>query len=524
MIPVKLDAEMSSMNNKNLISFIVLLFGTIYGALVLGMYRDGHSYAIILGSIFLYCIFYNKEITLGKNIVYLFSIYTFLPIIYWFTPDFSWDGNAYHLLAIKDIDSGLGLAHSLTNRIDLIHYPKSAWYIGNSYYHLYNNINLSRFTVLILYIFSALTVYICINTYNNIFLGYSNFKRICIAFCISITPVYSCQFYTNYVDFILYSTIISASSIIFIYLKIKSASLLVVLIFLISMVATIKFNGLPIALLLSGIITYICWVNKKYRYIFLLILIMAFSLYDPYYLNFKYYGNLFYPIYGGNKIDVISPVSPWGLNHIDLPELIRAVQVIFLKHGSILPDYKHPWEIYSSEIQRLGRPDTIAGGQGLFGQVIFILFLVYFINLILKREIKLALLFLSILIGSFIYPGASFARYNFFYPLLPFIFVIFKKEYFITSSIILLTIANIAVTFSAAIAFQLLRQERYDFILKNPEKIIVGSKIYTPQYINTEGIFLDEKKTGIFVIGCFESRFKFILPKNMSTICDDRLL
>jgi hypothetical protein len=515
---------MSFINNKINTSLIALLFSTIYVALSFGMYRDGHYYAIILGIFFSVSVMFTKDLFSYKNILYLLIIYLILPIIYWFTPDFSWDGNAYHLLAIKDIDSSLGLAQSLTNRIDLMHYPKSAWYLGNSYYHLYHNINLSRFTVLVFYIFSLLTLYNCTKSYYTLFIGYSNFKRICIVFCISITPVYSCQFFTNYVDFILYSLIISSTSVILTYLKQKSESLLVVSIFLLSIVATVKFNGLPIALLLSAIVIYICYVNKKYWHIALLILVMTFALYDPYYLNFKDYGNIFYPIYGGQKIDVISPVSPWGVNHFDLPEIIRAVQVIFLKHGSIVSEYKYPWEIYGSEIQRLGRPDTIAGGQGLFGSVIFIMYLAYFTILLLKKEFKLALVFIAILMGSFMYPGASFARYNFFYPLLPFIFIVLRKESYITSSIILITIANIILTFLAGTMFQLLRQERYNFVLNNPGQIIVGSKIYTPQYINNKGLILDETKTGIFIRGCFESKFKIILPKNMGTICNDRLL
>jgi hypothetical protein len=516
-------SNLVSQNDKKM-GFPFLIFCLLFGAYAYGMLQDQRPYAIIFLALLIF-VFVGFRDAISKVDIFLSIFFIgFGAIFFWFTPDFSWDGNAYHLIAIESIGKKIQLAIDPDQRLDIRSYPKGAWYMGYSFSQIFGNINLSRLSLYFAMLFNFSLLLNLSRLYSYNLKDYSTIIKYAVLLCIMVTPVYICQLYTNYVDYLLYLILLSIGVLVLIYIKNNSLISLCMAIFLIGISGSIKFNGLPLAGIFFLCILFIILRSNNNLLLIPLITISVLSLIDPYLLNLINNGHIFYPIYGTNKIDVITPASPWLLAHQELPEFIRGIQVIFLKYGNVIAEYKYPWNFYNSEFQRLGRPDTISGGQGLLGPSIFILFIVYWLALLWQQKFKLAIIFIAILFLSFLYPGASFARYNFFYPLLPFVFIVLQKVNYISIVIITLATINIAVSISAGFAFQLLRQERYNFILKNPSEIIVGLKTYTPQYINTKGLMLDETRTGIFILGCFESKFKIILPKNMGNICNDRLL
>jgi hypothetical protein len=182
--------------------------------------------------------------------------------------------------------------------------------------------------------------------------------------------------------------------------------------------------------------------------------------------------------------------------------------------------------IYSDELTQLGRESTIGSGYGILSPIIFlfILAIIFFFKTSLFNRLLLGIaLFISLQ-----YPGSSFARYAFLYPALPLIVLMYiglnLKSQKIISAYIFLLLLNIGLSFAAGVGNQIVRQERLAFVLKNPDKIVVGTKYFYPAYLH--GSYeVNEKLHGIYLNdGCFTNNLIMYKFSFMRVCAGERIL
>jgi hypothetical protein len=513
-------------SKQNLI-FLLVFF--LYILLEIGRYFDHYFYGLIFPFLILIYGLFNKSIFMVKrNESFIFVVLIFLfYFISLSVIDFSFDGNAYHIPAIKHILS-IGNTFSSDNLPSYIRsYPKNSWYIASALSFIFGSLNCSK-------IYNLISITLCYLMLNEFFLVYHDkfsgtllWRKYLVYLSLLTTPVYLCQIFTNYNDYFLYLLLFTSFLGILVLLKQVNPILLISGFLACSISLAVKFNGLPLAISILFIYFFIAYKNKYYMLFTLFILVFFVQIYDPYLLNYINHQNIFYPLFSGN-VDPIVFSSPWGLEHRSVPEFIRLIQVNFLEFGSAELIYKNPMTINLNEVKRFGRPDTIAGGFGIFGGFILCSFVAVAFNLLFRKHITHSVTYLLGLIISILYPGSSFARYSLLYPLIPLFLLFFYSDFvnkFLIKFIYILSAINLIISFVGFASYQILKEDRLNFLKQNKSLVLIGDKYFTPYFLDFENIKnIDHDRHGIFISGCYETKNLKFLPQKFTKLCDDRLL
>ena len=354
--------------------------------------------------------------------------------------DMSYDGNAYHKLAIgllkdgynplyENVDQFEKKLENVGNAIWVEHYPKATWFYGASVYKLTGNIETAKsYNVWIIFVVFFIIAYLINRMFKN------KFFAIIMAGVCSLFPIFWEQVFTFYVDafmgFILLLTILFMALFIKddkkIDCKMILGSLLIILI-------NIKFTGL----MYGGIFClgyFIPYFIKKLKLkefnslcnnilTFLVIVLIGIIIVgsSTYIKNTFDHLNPLYPLMGKDKVDIMTSQQPLGFK--DMKPIEKNFYSLFSKSENNwwvqVPTLKIPFTYSSDEVSQLNY-DTRVGGYGVLFSGIFILsllvLLIHFIIEIIKKRYNdllfLGIPFLLVFLIMFVVSDSWWARYS----------------------------------------------------------------------------------------------------------------
>lgn len=342
------------------------------------------------------------------------------------TYDLTWDGNAYHKVAIGQLKDGwnpiyediedfnkaarnplkLSHAYGLWNN----HYAKAYWLYSANIYKVTNNIESGKSLMLLAGISGLL-----------IFLSYFSLKmNIIYAFILSLlivlNPVYFTQIQTYYNDGLMYIflslLILSLTQLCDQTRKQLTLKRYLLYIMILAILINIKFTGFVYAGIYS--LTYYIYILIKPKLrkdnlkkltgstvIALIIGVFIIGL-STYPKNFKVMGHIFYPLFGDNKVDIITVNQPKNFAHMN--RLTKFFIANFSKTDNILyvhdkaPELKIPFTIDENELYHLTPCDTRIGGYGaLFSGILIISLIIIIYGLFKIYKINQTLFWLLLL-------------------------------------------------------------------------------------------------------------------------------
>lgn len=434
--------------------------------------------------------------------------------------DMSYDGKAYHQSAIYRLSKDFNPYFDILSKKDtqyytyINHYPKVFEIVSSCIYAFTNKIQTAKCFNLI-FIFS------------NIILGgflikkYLGFNKklipIMFSFIIALNPVVISQIFTFYVDGFMYSTIVAL--VYMIVLRIKTQSTLInISIFLLSVVlCNIKFTSLVYFFIIffSAIGLFLLYNDKKsFRFLLKIgVLTFVFGIvffgYNPYVTNYKAGNHIFYPIYGEEKIDIITNVSPTefkGKNRFEKFAISFFGETGNIANSSnkLAPEKKFvklkiPFSISGNELSAIMHPDIRISGFGPYFSGITLLALLGFIVYLLRRkqttiERILCFIILSLVFSTIINPEFWWARFSPQFWLVPIVIAMIlylnKKslvlKYFslVTISIIFISIfLFLKINFMYNIKSSLRIAKNLNILKKSNEKVYVYQDTFETDFL-----------------------------------------
>jgi len=389
--------------------------------------------AAILFSILITYIFFKIQYKNTKNKIFFLTLGILLIIIiigilltgYYY--DLSWDGQDYHQVGIIKIKEGWNpiyenLPDTVSNDVRVAvwvnHYPKASWIIAAGIYSFSKNIEYGKIINFLLIVASFLVSLAFILYFKNI-----NIKTaLLISLLLALNPVVINECFSYYVDGLMSSLITTLFvAAFFIFFKRKNIFIYGILMSSSIILMNLKFTGVVYLLIIYfGIfIGLIFTYRKKIKPIIFITSICAavfifgllFIGYSPYVKNTLEKGHPFYPIYGKDKVDIITWNYP--KNFLSMNQFEKFFRSFFAKTGVMFKDgefeeskFKMPFTVYDEEMLNLAAGDARTGGFGPFFSGIFILSLILAVTIInnyLKEKNKKALVFfLSIILWIFI--------------------------------------------------------------------------------------------------------------------------
>ncbi len=414
---------------------------------------------------------YKKQFT--KNNIITVSIFLFITIIFPFiysnTYDLTVDGNTYHKTAIAYIKNGWNPLYESTlefqeknsnviaidkdSNVDLWveHYPKGTWIMAANIYNMTNNIESGKSIIIML------IVMMFILTYNILRKVLDTKWSLIICALISLNPIILPQIFSYYVDGIMgISFIIELLLLFLINPKEKTNKLIWISLATTCIFFTnIKFTGL----LCSGVIAatfYFYWLikyrkDKEFINIFkrvtinfsiIFILAIFFVGANSYVKNTIEHLNPLYPLFGEDKVDIITTMQPKSFGDKNIFEKFAISLFSKTQNATyeIEPTLKLPFIVYKSEINELFAPDVRMAGFGpLFALAVILSLIVMAVNIAIfikneRNNIKYIILPVIAIIVSMLLLGESWwARYVPQFYLLPIgaiILSIYNKKYY----------------------------------------------------------------------------------------------
>ena len=383
--------------------------------------------------------------------------------------DVSWDGTGYHQNAIIELNNGWNpIYEKLTGSGSLWnnYYGKYPEIVQACILATFKSIEMGKMINIIFIVMSTLyTAYILLEKFK-----FKNFTAVIYSLIIGFNPVAVYQMFSFYNDGILASILIIIGCIV-LDLNDKSDCIekYICLIMVCSIASNIKFTLLGYVFAIGGMYTLYFLINKKdirkllISAVMILIIGVGFLGFNPYMINLKEGNNIFYPLLGTEKVDIMTHNQPKSFANKGWTE--KFLISLFSESDNINyasnrePTIKIPFTVKQKEIELFKIPDTRIAGWGPLFSGILILSLVIFIRG--KYEKKLISIFiLGIIITILINPEAWWARYTpqlYIIPIIVFLVFVYdmrnlKKEqkYFklknvISAMLIILCILNISL-------------------------------------------------------------------------------
>lgn len=365
--------------------------------------------------------------------------------------DLSYDGNAYHKDAIALLKNGWNPVYESSEdfykRSDLRdqefinshalwedHYAKAGWIVGSSIYINTNNIETGK-------AINLLMMFVCFSLIFSYL--YIRLKSILLPFVIAllaaVNPISIVQVFSFYNDGLLGMTLFALITAMVMFYdkkrKISDSEAYIWIFSLLVICVNIKFTGLGLAGLYCALIYTLFVIRKlkKGKYIeilkptivFAVSAIIAICLVgsSSYVKNTIDHGHPFYPLFGEEKVDIITAMQPSSFG--DMGNNEKLFFALFSETDNIMafmdkqPQLKIPFTTSNDEIKRLIDTDMRIGGFGVWFSGIFILSiiicLVSFAKYYEKRKkifIIISPIFLLTLALMFLLTDGWWARYS----------------------------------------------------------------------------------------------------------------
>ena len=411
--------------------------------------------------------------------------------------DFTFDGNTYHKATIGLLKEGWNPLYETAaefdngreNKIYIENSSSELWtelwtdcyarathvYQANAY-ALTNNIESGKSinTLSIIALFLIIFSYLALRFKKIVFP--SIFALCCITY-----SVVSAQYLTVYIDFFVYIYLLLLLFSFFVieFKKNKKELNFGLLIYSLAllMLINIKFNSFAYAgiFCLGYYFYYIYMLIKKREKeqkffvkfttisainVIVGVFIIGLSVYPK---NFIEYGNPFYPLYGENKVDIITENQPAEFEN--LPAIEKYTRAMFSKTENMAKasgretEYKIPFAVSKDEMNYIRMSDTRISGNGVLFSGIFIISLILLIltsikmyhynkKIFIMASITLAITFLMILSLSESWWARYFPQTYFIVLIVIFYLYLLKGKFYKVLLVVLfiLVLANNGIT------------------------------------------------------------------------------
>ncbi len=441
----------------------------------------------------------------------------FFMYILKFVYDISWDGTEYHQQAIVELKNGWNPLYSPfkglnSSDIFVFSYAKAAWFAEAALYSFYGNIQAAKALHLTMMVGAAAFV-------SGFLLSLKKIKTpvvFIIGFAVAFNPVTIAQFFTFYLDGILYSCIVCmVVLLISFYLDNKKTYYIPGLFFCIHLVSTLKFTGLIYAIILSFffiVANLLPWDFKKTVRLSLLFLFMHLSVlfttgYNPYITNTTAYHHPFYPL---NTLKIPSCAQ--------IPEEFCEYNRVYAFFYSIFsktqnkqsPEYanlKIPFTDSVDEVSLHPIADSRVGGFGVWFSGMFVLSLLLLCDIVRHEKFALkspfywlVFLIFALLVSVFINPHPWWARYVPQFYLFPFLIIIYSFLYRATkffsrvrTLLLIAMLLNFYLTFEGMLLQNLpksavIRAQIEEIKLLNKEVVLCSNALSTSARLRDQGI------------------------------------
>ncbi|MGK6353283.1 hypothetical protein [Parapedobacter sp. DT-150] len=400
--------------------------------------------------------------------------------------DVSPDGQEYHQEAIIQLHNGwnpyhIALSENTNQAIWINHYAKGMETIQSSIYYATGSIEAGKSTNFILAIAGFfLSVAVMLT------LGLSRGKAQILGLLLTLNPVVVNQLLTFYVDGVLASLIIILISALILAIIEKQLTYYLLLAFTVVLAFNVKFTAIVyVAIFVCG-----AWVwlmqnkqlihHKPFIITCVLAVISAILIgFNPYVTNTICHGHPLYPLFGPNKVDIMthnlpgnfkemSGIAKFGVSLFSHTDNTKAI-------NSGVPELKIPFTLNKIDIGSAGKVDTRLAGFGPLFSGILLLALVLLIFLLYRLRAKHEVKYLAFLLGVMgvsiaIIPEAWWARYVpqlWFIPLVILLgmeWLASKKHRILKYIIYIAIVANISFT-GTGIIWNLLITSHIDYQL-----------------------------------------------------------
>ena len=364
--------------------------------------------------------------------------------ITWNLYDYSYDGVNYHLHSVISLMNGWNPIKDVLNTgyhadMNANYFAgKGVWYYSASIAKLFNNINVTKTYILISTVISFLVVYY-VMIESKISSKLSNMSNIMISFLIAFNPVITYQFMTNYTD-VYMSNLIVILIFSLIYITKKNDNKIINLFAILSIIimGNIKLTGIFFAFVFCALY-FVLWLidaikSKNYKQLIqkslplviggLLIFLLGFN---PYFTNIKNGKNMFYPVLGKDKIDLVGENCPQRLQgRNNLKQIyLSIVSPVDNNVDESVYFAKNPLVITPEELNNNAFDIRLSGWGPLFqlitilSVILAVVILILYVNMTDKKKDKNLFLpcftFIIIVVVALVFPDAWWARY---YPIL----------------------------------------------------------------------------------------------------------
>lgn len=436
--------------------------------------------------------------------------------------DLSWDGNSYHKDAVGLLKNGwnpvyenyIDTYEKVENRnMDYIgdtvqtthgfwqtNYPKATWLIGSTIYAVTDDIESAKaYNILILYITFALLAYLFFQWSKKSFLS------MVIAGLSALNPILLVQLFTFYIDGFMGNLLILLIFFMFLFVTentiFKKKELYFIIGALLMLIINTKFTGFGYAGIFC-LAYYLFYIFKKIKskktkelicptILFAVITVIAVAVigFSPYIKNLVDHKQIFYPLQGENKVDIVTYNQPAEFQNKST--LYKSFVSLFSKTSNanasngITIERKIPFTVDKSELSYLSLCDARIGGFGVwFSGILLISILICFFYLIRiyckdKQKFLVLILPLVVSIGLILLIGESWwARYIpfiYIFPIYALLFLLIEKrkwKYPMLFAIIVMMLINIGFFI------------RYNTIVNNKTSLTIMRNIDTLQNQN----------------------------------------
>lgn len=344
--------------------------------------------------------------------------------------DYTFDGNSYHKASIGEMMNGWNPLYeqmeeydkNSSNKINVAensyvwanHYAKASHIFAANIGKITNNIesgkSINIISILILFMFTLSFI-----LYESKFLFFS----VLFSLCISTFTTISSQFLTNYVDILVYIYFFLLILVFFMFEKFSlfknKDNYLALYLMTLVIGINIKFSLFAYAGIycLGYFIWYILrFKNKKIDKLFfkkfiitsaisliIAVFVVGLSVYPK---NYYLKGNIFYPLMGDNKIDIMTSNQP---DYFKDKSPIEKFNIATFSRVSNISEidgleatYKIPFSVYSEEIKISNYCDLRISGNGVFySGILIISFILLMINIIKEHKKDKTLFYLIII-------------------------------------------------------------------------------------------------------------------------------
>ncbi|MCU0549102.1 MAG: hypothetical protein MUC48_07120 [Leptolyngbya sp. Prado105] len=359
-----------------------------------------------------------KTVPIAVLIITILGLFALSLLLSGLCYDTSWDGQTYHQEAILQLAQGwnpiyTALGESNVHSIWLDHYTKASWFLAANLYKTTGQLETAKAFNLIFLIGSGLLSVSVLSSVTR--------HAWMVSLLMTFNPIAISQVFNFTIDGQVASLLLCLGVSLFaIALQAQNISQwLPIVICSIALLANIKFTALAYAIVFAaGLIVWMYFNDRKRvgQVAFASILAIAISLvglgYQPYVTNLINQGNLFYPLTGADKVDIISaqiPVDFVGKNRVE--KFLRSTFAVSDATRNTTSQLKFPLSIQRRELVAMIDGARVGGFGPWFAAALCLAGVMVARYAYQTARIGLFAIPCVILISTLINPEAWWARY-----------------------------------------------------------------------------------------------------------------